>query len=92
MDFFVCLVRFGFVGVIEVYEECLILLKRRIYYIEDKGQGHKRKHVYFVVLAVFIDIFEEVLLVRQLLVVFEVVQTMLKNAVGYAALVFVVLT
>lgn len=80
----------GPVGVEKVDEEGLFLLEGRFHKIEHKGQRHKAENVDLVGLAVFIQIFEQVLLVRQFIVMLEVVQTVPKDAVVYTALIVIV--
>ena len=78
-----------FVVIVEVDKKGLFLLEGRVDHVEHEGQRHERKNVDFMRFTVLIYIFEEVLLVRQFLVVLQVVQALSEYAIPYAALVFV---
>jgi hypothetical protein len=89
MQFFRMCLNLRLVLVVEVDKENLLLLEVALNQIEHEGQWQKLKGIDFVMLAVLIDVFKEIFLVGELLVVFEVVEGLAKDAVIDAVLILV---
>jgi len=63
MYLFKCFVIVGLIFIIEIHKKDLLLLKGRLYNIENKSKRDKCKNIDFVALAVFIKILEKIFFV-----------------------------
>lgn len=91
MDFLYRFIVLRFVVVEEVDEEGLFLFEVGFYQIEHEGEWYEAKNIDFVGLAILVQIVEQVLLIRQLMVVLKMVQTMPENAIINAGLISIAL-
>ena len=81
---------FGKMLVIEAKEKLFVNFEASFCKIQHKCERNEFKHIDFISFAIIIYISEEILLVGQLVVVFEMIERLFEDAVIYAVLVFVV--
>jgi hypothetical protein len=76
--------------VVETEEKVLVDFETAFCQVQYKGQGNELEHIDFIPLTVVIEVLEEVLLVGQFVMIFEMVERLFEDAIVDTVLVFVV--
>ena len=81
---------FGQMLVVEREEKVLIDFKAGLCDVEDEGDRNELEYINFIPLAIIIEVFEEVFLVGEFMVILEMIEGLFEDAIIDAVLVFIV--